>query len=97
MRTTVATTAVILAGLFFAHSAMPCTRIDLAPGPPVKILNPDALELPRDVSEKFQKIDKAPFFGDSYSPPQPMGSVWRIAIGKSSNMGQSRIHSTASA
>lgn len=37
------------------------SKMDLSPGGPVKILDPDSLELSGDVSEKFQKIETAPF------------------------------------
>lgn len=37
------------------------SKFDLAPGSPVKILNPDNIELSGDVTEKFQRADKVPF------------------------------------
>ncbi|WP_425618682.1 linear amide C-N hydrolase [Anatilimnocola sp. NA78] len=36
-------------------------KFDLAPGASVMVLNPDSIELSGDVSEKFQKVEKAPF------------------------------------
>jgi choloylglycine hydrolase len=37
------------------------SKFDLTPGSPVKILNPDNIDLSGDVTEKFQKAEKAPF------------------------------------
>ena len=37
------------------------TKFDLTPGSPVKTLNPDSIDLSGDVTDKFQKVDKAPF------------------------------------
>lgn len=37
------------------------SKMDLAPGAPVKTLNPDSVDLSGDVTEKFQKVTKAPF------------------------------------
>ncbi|HQR07818.1 MAG TPA: linear amide C-N hydrolase [Gemmatales bacterium] len=37
------------------------TKFDLAPGSPVKTLNPDNIDLSGDVTDKFQKVEKAPF------------------------------------
>jgi penicillin V acylase-like amidase (Ntn superfamily) len=37
------------------------SKMDLAPGSPVKTLNPDNIDLSGDVTEKFKKADKSPF------------------------------------
>jgi choloylglycine hydrolase len=37
------------------------SKFDLAPGSPVKLLNPDNIDLSGEVTEKFQKAEKAPF------------------------------------
>lgn len=36
-------------------------KFDLTPGSPVRTLNPDNIDLSGDVTDKFQKVEKAPF------------------------------------
>ena len=36
-------------------------KFDLAPGSPVRSLNPDNIDLSGDVSDKFQKLERSPF------------------------------------
>jgi penicillin V acylase-like amidase (Ntn superfamily) len=37
------------------------SQMNLAPGGPVKVLDPDNIHLSGDVTDKFQKVDRAPF------------------------------------